>query len=366
MTTRRNLLIGGGVALLGLGGAAWARARASGSMSDYAVSVAKLRTELPLAPDVGDLIRYATLAPSGHNTQPWLFRPTGNQIAILPDLARRTPVVDPDDHHLFVSLGCAAETLAIAAGNTGRAGDMVFDPAGDGSVVFNFGSSARIEQPLFDAIPHRQSSRAEYDGSHVNASDLRMLAAAAKVPGVDLMLITERTQINGVRDLVINGNNAQIEDPAFMSELKLWLRFSPNAALRKGDGLFSAASGNPALPELLGPMLFDLAFTAKAEAQKYARQIDSSAGVAVFSGAEANPAHWVQVGRACQRFSLQATALGLRHAYLNQPVEVPQLRNELAALVGMPGRRPDIVMRFGYGPALPYSARRPVEAVLVK
>jgi hypothetical protein len=35
----------------------------------------------------------------------------------------------------------------------------------------------------------------------------------------------------------------------------------------------------------------------------------------------------------------------------------------LAALVGMPGRRPDIMMRFGYGPTLPFSARRPVEAV---
>jgi hypothetical protein len=30
----------------------------------------------------------------------------------------------------------------------------------------------------------------------------------------------------------------------------------------------------------------------------------------------------------------------------------------------LPGRRPDIVIRFGYGPTLPFSARRPVEAVL--
>lgn len=59
-----------------------------------------------------------------------------------------------------------------------------------------------------------------------------------------------------------------------------------------------------------------------------------------------------------------AGALGLKQAYLNQPVEVAQLRPELAALIGVPGRRPDIVMRFGYGAALPYSARRPVAAVL--
>jgi hypothetical protein len=34
-------------------------------------------------------------------------------------------------------------------------------------------------------------------------------------------------------------------------------------------------------------------------------------------------------------------------AFVNQPVEVAQFRPELAALIGTPGRRPDIVMRFG-------------------
>ena len=72
----------------------------------------------------------------------------------------------------------------------------------------------------------------------------------------------------------------------------------------------------------------------------------------------------MRAGRACQRFALQATALGLKHAFINQPVEVANLRPESASLVGMAGRRPDIVVRFGYGPELPFSARRPVSAVL--
>lgn len=38
------------------------------------------------------------------------------QIEILPDVSRRTPVVDPDDRHLFIGLGCAAENLALASG----------------------------------------------------------------------------------------------------------------------------------------------------------------------------------------------------------------------------------------------------------
>jgi hypothetical protein len=78
----------------------------------------------------------------------------------------------------------------------------------------------------------------------------------------------------------------------------------------------------------------------------------------------ADKAHWIRVGRACQRFALTATSLGLKHAYVNQPVEVARLRPELAALVGAQDKRPDIVMRFGYGPTMPYAPRRPVDSVI--
>jgi nitroreductase len=364
MVMRRDLLLGAGAAVVAVGSAAWANGRGMGSMAAYEAAVAELRRIPPMPPETRDLIRYATLAPNGHNTQPWRFRPGKNGIAILPDFDRRTPVVDPDDHHVFVSLGCAAENLALAAAAAGRAGAIAFDPAGDGTVMVRFGTGNAGEQALFDAIPHRQSTRADYDGSSVGAPDLNLLATAAAVPGVDVMLITERPQMDRLRDLVIAGNTAQIGDPAFIAELKHWLRFSPNTALRTGDGLFSAASGNPALPEWMGPWLFDRVFTVKAETARYAKQIDSSAGIAVFVGAEADPASWVEVGRACQRFALQATALGLKCAFLNQPVEVAGLRDDLAALVGLPGRRPDIVMRFGRGVALPFSARRPLHAVM--
>jgi len=81
-------------------------------------------------------------------------------------------------------------------------------------------------------------------------------------------------------------------------------------------------------------------------------------------GGRADKAHWIRVGRACQRFALTATSLELKHAYVNQPVEVARLRPELAALVGAQDKRPDMVMRFGYGPTMPYAPRRPVDSVI--
>ncbi len=167
MGNRRHLLLGGGAVALAGVGAAYLGLRQMGSMADYDASVAATRAALSQAPELTDLIRYATLAASGHNTQPWRFRISAGGIEILPDFSRRTPVVDPDDHHLFVSLGCAAANLALAAGARGRPGELRFAPAQGGSVAFAFGGTAAAESDLLDAIPKRQSTRADYDGKPV-------------------------------------------------------------------------------------------------------------------------------------------------------------------------------------------------------
>ena len=361
---RRDFLIGAGSVAIAGAGATYFGLRQMGSMDVYAAAVAETRAALSQEPATLELVRYATLAANGHNTQPWRFRIGEERIEIMPDLTRRTPVVDPDDHHLFASLGCAAENLGVAAGARGRPGEISFNDDNDGSVSFTFGAPPRADAAMFDAIPKRQSTRAEFDGRRVGAADLTTLATAAVMPGIDLVLITDRSQMDRMRDLVIAGNTAQMADAAFVRELRTWLRFSAQGAIDKGDGLFSATSGNPTFPAWLGPRVFDLMFKVAAENEKYARHLRSSAGIAVFVSERDDKDHWVRAGRACQRFALAATALGLKHAFVNQPVEVTRLRPDLASLVGMPGRRPDIVMRFGYGPTLPFSARRPVSAVL--
>lgn len=361
---RRNLLIGGAALLAGAGAGSMAWRRAVGSMHDYRADMARLRAPLPPDPTITDLVHHATLAGNSHNTQPWRFRIDPGEITILPDFSRRTPVVDPDDHHLFVSLGCAAENLLIAAGASGRPGELLVGNDGR-DLRYRFTEGRARNDPLLAAIPLRQSTRAEYDGRPVSVRDLETLQHASAMRGVRAVVLTERSRIDAVRDLVVAGNTTQMNDPAFRAELKHWLRFNPRHAAMAGDGLFAAASGNPVLPDRLGSLAFDHVVTAASESDTYARHIDSSAGIMVFVAERETPWHWIQVGRACQRFALTATHLGLKQAHVNQPVEVPALRPELASLIGEPGKRPDIVLRFGRGPTLPYSPRRPVESVLV-
>ncbi|WP_300578010.1 Tat pathway signal protein [Phenylobacterium sp.] len=352
-------------AALGLLGLTTAPLAGCAGGGDTTAAAAALRR--PLALDVADpipeLVRFATLAASGHNTQPWRFARAGGGLALGGDAARRTPVVDPDDHHLYASLGCAAENLMLAATAYGLGAAYAFDPA-TAQIRIDLAPTRRSADPLVAAIPRRQCTRAVYSGQAVAAADLTALQGAAQVDGVDVRLITDRAGIDRIRDAVIAGNRTQMQDEAFVRELKQWIRFGRAEALRTGDGLFGPCSGNPALPEPVGRTAFPLVFTVEAETRKYQAQMDSSAGVAVFSAVRADPEGWALAGRAYQRFALQATALGIRHAFVNQPVEVAAMRPSFAEAVGFGGRRVDLVVRFGYAPELPFSLRRPVSAVL--
>ena len=336
--------------------------------SGYDEAVAATWRHAPAVPTeplplLRELVRYATLAANSHNTQPWRFALDGNTIVIQPDLARRTPAVDPDNHHLWVSLGCAAENLALAAAAFGRRADVEFD-ARTGLLRVFLEPMAPVRSPLFNAIPQRQCTRAEYDGQPLPAAELRALGSTASGPAVQALLLTDRSRIDAATDFVIQGNSAQMRDAAFVRELKQWIRFGEAEALATRDGLFARSSGNPAVPRWLGSMLFRLFFTEKAENDRYAKQMRSSAGVVVFVARSARPANWIEVGRAYQRFALLAASLGIRNAFVNQPVEVPSLREQFAQWLGMEELRPDLLVRFGRGPLMPPSLRRPIDAVI--
>jgi hypothetical protein len=317
------------------------------------------------AAQMKEIIRYATLAPSGHNTQCWRFRIENRSIVILPDLSRRTPVVDPDDHHVYVSLGCAAENLVLAAKAFGFIGNAEFNPMSDGAITVALERSKAEESPLFKAIPHRQCTRTDYDGKRLTPEELRLLEAAGTGNGVAVILMTEGEAMEKVLEYVVQGNTMQVNNPAFVSELESWIRFSDGEAIRTGDGLTARATGSPPAPRWLGRMLFRAFFRAKPENDKYAHQIRSSAGIAVFVSSINDKAHWVEAGRCYERFALQATALEIRNAFVNQPVEESHLRPEFAKALGLGERRPDLVVRFGRGREMPKSLRRPVESVLV-
>lgn len=320
----------------------------------------------PIDPAGGlvELVRAGVLAANSHNTQAWRFVLADRRISILPDFSRRCPAADPDDHHLYASLGCAAENILHAAAAAGLAASIGFDPVNDGEITIAFEAAPVIADPLVAAITGRRCTRALFNSHNVPPAHLRLLETAGSVADASCVIVTDRQKIEAVVDFVNSGNAEQLSNEAFMDELYSWLRFNDAHAVETRDGLSARSSGNLALPQWLGRRIAPLFITESGENEKATMFIRSSAGIAIFSTASRNKAHWVEAGRAYQRFALEATRLGIKHSFINQPVDVPALRSQFASHFDLGGRSPDLIVRFGYGHDLPHALRRPLDQVI--
>lgn len=311
-----------------------------------------------------ELVQAAILAPSSHNTQPWKFHLEEKSISIFPDFSRRCPAVDPDDHHLFVSLGCATENLVLAALARGEMAEPFIDLDKNKKIEIHLMPTKANERELFKAISSRQCTRTEFNGKALSIDELNQLANAGNGIGVFCHIFTEKAALEKILEFVVQGNTEQMNDPSFVSELKSWIRFNSQQAHEFGDGLYSATTGSPSIPTWLGKVIFSKIFSAKNENDKYSKQIRSSAGIAVFTSEKNDIKHWIEVGRCYERFALKATAMNVRNAMINQPLEVKAIRPVISNYLGIGNQRADLIVRFGRGAMAPRSLRRHLGEVL--
>jgi len=129
------------------------------------------------------------------------------------------------------------------------------------------------------------------------------------------------------------------------------------------DGLYSGCTGNPEVPRWLGRL-----FVARSKPQQLAdadaKKLLSSSGAVVVASASEDRAAWVRTGQVYERLALAMTSLNIKSAFLNQPIEIAEVRGKLQSALGLKEARPQLLVRFGYADPMPPSLRRPVEQVL--
>jgi hypothetical protein len=254
-----------------------------------------------------ELIRYATLAANGHNTQPWKFVIREQLIEIHPDYSRRLSAVDPDDRELWISLGCALENFLIAAGAGGYAPEVTHPDAQD-FIRIKLTSDVPQGGPLFDAIQLRQNTRSVFDGRSIRTGDLERLQTMTLEPGVTFRAVTTAADIETVLEYVNQGNLKQYADRFFLDELISWLRFTKKDALAFQDGQYSRCSGNPEVPRWFGRMVV-AGTRPQQQADVDAGRLRSSSGAVVIAAGTDDKAAWVCTGQVYERMALIMTSL---------------------------------------------------------
>lgn len=312
------------------------------------------------------LLRYAILAPSGHNTQPWLFRINGDLVELWADRKRALPVVDPQDRELAISCGAAAGILRLAMGHFGHRGEIELLPDSNepdllARVALGESCHPHAEgESAFRAIVRRRTTRRRFTGSLPEGLQAQLRDIAAEEM-VELALLTEPRSKAAVAALVSEGDKVQFADQRFRRELASWVHSRRKASR---DGMSGANFGMPDVLSAAGGLViktFDMGNGIAAKDEEIAANAPALIVVATRADDEEN---WIRAGIAHVRMVLSATAAGLTAAYLNQPIEVDRLRPRLKAAAGLSGI-PQLLFRIGQGPEVPPAVRRPVEEVLL-
>lgn len=308
------------------------------------------------------LISAAGAAPSVFNTQPWAFRVKDATIEMFADSSRELRAIDPDGRQLAISCGAALLNLRVAAAQLGRAGivHLLPDPA-DPTLLATVtlkehDAAVHADAALYPAIRRRHTHRRPFQPRLVPGTTLAELVGCALSEHAALTVLgTEERR--WLFDLVSFSEIALAEQPGYNTTLTDWTAGSATRV----DGIPATAFGT--LPFSGLPPMRDFAQghpNWEATLQSYPKD----PAIAILSTTGDDAESWLQAGQALQRLLLVACTRGLAASFLNQPLDVPDIRRDMLhpSWHGIP----QMIMRIGYARGDVSTPRRPLHELMRK
>jgi len=319
---------------------------------------------------VREVVAFAALAPSVHNTQPWRFVWDGTSLEVHDDPTRGLAVLDPTGRERVMSCGAAIENAVLGVRGLGRDCDVELlpDPGRDDLLARLTPGAARPatdeEHALVEAVPRRYTDRGRFLAKEVGGDVIDRLRSAAEGAGAWLRAVERQDEQIALSVLLSHAEEVEAANPAYREELQRWRTHDreaegiPDAAvpaegvaargsdyrLRDLDAGREGSSAGPAAPVDEPP-------------------VPEHPVVVIVGTLDDERRDWLRAGMGMGRVLLQATVDDLAASPMTQVVEVERLRARLRQeldLVGMP----QVVLRLGYGQGRMTTRRRPVEDIL--
>ncbi|WP_067823045.1 Acg family FMN-binding oxidoreductase [Nocardia inohanensis] len=313
----------------------------------------------PTTETIRAAVELARRAPSVHNSQPWRWRLSGNELHLHADQSRHLTATDPDQRALTLSCGAALHHLRVTLAAQGWSTEVAYLPHAqhpDHLATLRLAPHhpTSTDISLTAAILHRHSDRRRFGNGQVPKTYLRAATDYAVRFGAQIHPIPDETRDylgKLLREAVTRHHN----DAHYQIELSAW------SGRRGGaDGVPARNATTPrpteTLPtrEFADPVLIDTPLTDDADWLLLSTPTDT-------------PRTRLQAGETLSALLLAATDLGLATCIQTEPLGIPDLREEIRFSL-CDGAFPQAMVRAGWmrpsAPPLPSAPRREVEAVL--
>ena len=322
-----------------------------------------------LRSDEKEILLLASLAPSGHNTQPWFVQYLEPYHWIIGnDKTRWLPAVDPTQRETILSIGAFLQNLEYAAGSFGY--DCKWNllaATGQDEHVIEVKLVKAISKSTFDneKILKRRTVRSGYLTDALKKEDLEYLSSAETGWVHYLPAVSKEGQ--WIREQTIEANRAQVYREAAQQELADWIRFSSKEAEQHRDGLTTAGMEIEGMAGWIVRNFYGKADVMKNDFRergldKVKAQVSEAAGWVLITSQNDSVETLLETGRRMERIFLKVRDKGLALHPMTQILEEPAMKQTLLQSIGI-GESVQFILRVGYLKSYPppVSLRRPAD-----
>jgi hypothetical protein len=184
------------------------------------------------------ILYYASLAPSGHNTQPWIVKVINeNEWIIGIDATRHLSATDTDNRIMLLSLGAFVENLCVAAGALGLNADaevIARDLKDTNILKIHLKEGKQTGYPL-KRIQKRMTAKNGFLQKEISRSDVT--AFSKLLDGNLFYFPRETSHATCIQEGAIENFKLQAGRKEAQQELVRWLRLKDRDIEKYRDGL---------------------------------------------------------------------------------------------------------------------------------
>ncbi len=368
--TRKKFITLSGAAILAAGGGFYLTSDKSNIVRADITDIKEDSSgKIPLRDDEREILYLASLAPSGHNTQPWFVKYIEPYHWIIGnDKSKWLPGVDPTQRETMLSIGAFLQNLEYAAGNSGYSCQftLLANTNQDENIMeVKLTKTSGSSKNYTEQIKDRRTIRSDYLNDVLKKEDAAYLINEEDdfihyLPNTskEFQLLNEQT---------IEANRIQAYRDDAEKELADWIRFSSKDAEEHCDGLTLASM------EIEGITAWYLRnFYGKADVMENSfreksidivkKQVSESAGWMLITSRDNSTATLLETGKRFQRLLLKIRERNIAIHPMTQILEEETTKQSFISSVGIK-ENVQFILRTGYvnNYPKPVSLRRSVD-----
>lgn len=326
------------------------------------------KNKIPMQSDEMEILILASLAPSGHNTQPWFVKyHEPFHWTVCNDKTRWLEGVDPTQRETILSIGAFLQNLEYAANNLGYSCEFnLLATTNQDEEIINvkLSKSLNIQKFEIDKIRLRRTLRSHYLDKMISKEDLDYVSEN-ETEFIRFFPNTSKENLY-LNEQTIEANRLQAYRDIAQTELANWIRFSNEDVEKYRDGLTPASMEIVGISGWIVRNYYDKQnvmkkdFRDKSIAQ-VVEHVSQSAGWLVITSRDNSVISLLDAGRRLQRIWLKVRDKNIAIHPMTQILEEEKTRTKVNNAIGIK-ENIQFLLRVGYVKNYPepVTLRRPI------